>query len=421
MDDYFKKLLDNIELTSNQKEDAKTKYNWVCETVHWYFYENEYDWKTKYLFGSYKKKTNIRPIIPEQDVDVLIKLPEEIYNQYDSHEWNWQSELIRKIKNILKDTYTTTDGIKWWWKVILIEFSDWTHNIELLPAFEKEDWTFIIPNTSDWGSWESFDPRKEIKEFFDSNSETWWLTCKLSKIIKKWSREVTSFTVKSYKLEEFVIAFLWQYDYNIQSYHTIVKNFFEYLLDNIDDDNYSYVETALNRAKKATQFIEEEKYESAVDEWKKIFWSEFPSSSSVYNEIKKIIRSEKEQFIEDLFEVKINNSYQFSIDCRVEIDWFRTNLLSFFIANKTRLWKKKSLEFIIDKCNIPEPYEIKWKVRNFWSEAEENWQLRWEIVKDDWRERKKETTSYRWDHIVECYVIKNNICVARSQIKVPIN
>jgi hypothetical protein len=83
MEEYFNKFLENIELTSNQKEDAKTKYKGVCKKIHDYYYENEYNGNTTFLFGSYKKKTNIRPIISEQDVDVLIKLPIEIYNQYN--------------------------------------------------------------------------------------------------------------------------------------------------------------------------------------------------------------------------------------------------------------------------------------------------------------------------------------------------
>lgn len=114
MNDYFQKLLDKLELTPVQKDDAKTKYGGVCKAVHDYFYDCEYDGSTKFLFGSYRKKTNIRPLVPEQDVDVLVKLPYEVYERYDAHAGNGQSELLRKIRDILSEKYVTTDNIKSW-------------------------------------------------------------------------------------------------------------------------------------------------------------------------------------------------------------------------------------------------------------------------------------------------------------------
>ena len=61
-----------------------------------------------------------------------------------------------------------------------------------------------------------------------------------------------------------------------------------------------------------------------------------------------------------------------------------------------------------------------WKVRNFGSEAENLGQLRGEIVADEGNRKKKEETRYSGEHFVECYVIKNGICVARDKIMVPI-
>jgi hypothetical protein len=164
----------------------------------------------------------------------------------------------------------------------------------------------------------------------------------------------------------------------------------------------------------------EDKYESAVEEWKKIFWKEFPATLSVYSEVQKSIRSDKEQFIEDLVRMAINPTYRIKIDCQISMDGFRDHPLSYFLSKDIKINKRKNLEFFISEINIPEPFSIKWKVRNFWKESEDAWQLRGEITNDFWKFNKKETTSYRWDHIVECYVIKNNTCVARSSIKVPV-
>lgn len=68
----FKKFIDNITLTSNQQDDAKKKYTGVCETLYKHYYgDGKYDSNKQFLFGSYKTKTNVRPLTSDQDVDVL--------------------------------------------------------------------------------------------------------------------------------------------------------------------------------------------------------------------------------------------------------------------------------------------------------------------------------------------------------------
>jgi len=65
MKKQFKNFNKNIRLTDKQEEDAKTKYDGVCKSLHNYYYPNKkYDGSTKFLFGSYKK---------EQILDQLLK------------------------------------------------------------------------------------------------------------------------------------------------------------------------------------------------------------------------------------------------------------------------------------------------------------------------------------------------------------
>lgn len=79
------------------------------------------------------------------------------------------------------------------------------------------------------------------------------------------------------------------------------------------------------------------------------------------------------------------------------------------------------MTFKIIKSNIPEPFQVKWKVRNFGKEAMDANDLRGEIMDDDGSKTKIENTKYSGEHYVECYIIKNNICIAKSKILVPIS
>ncbi|SYZ71958.1 hypothetical protein TRIP_C20073 [Candidatus Zixiibacteriota bacterium] len=127
-------------------------------------------------------------------------------------------------------------------------------------------------------------------------------------------------------------------------------------------------------------------------------------------------REANEQFLTD-FGIITNLQYSVRINANVTQDGFRPFKL---LGSRFPLKKYKSLEFIVEYCSVPEPYEIKWKVKNTGAEARRIGQLRGEIYDDDGYRRRKESTKYWGNHYVECYVIKNGVCVAADHIDVDI-
>ena len=111
---------------------------------------------------------------------------------------------------------------------------------------------------------------KEIKEIKNSNLET-GRTKALIRMIKKWS-ENCSVKLKSYEIENAVLDFFSFYKNIEEDYSITVRDFFEFFYDTIPDDSMkSYIMTALNRAKKACTFADNNEIENSVNEWKKIF------------------------------------------------------------------------------------------------------------------------------------------------------
>lgn len=287
MQKQFTQFADNIRLTANQEADAKTKYDGVCTKLHTSYYDNDYDGKTKLLFGSYKTKTNVRPITENQDVDVLFKIPKATYDKFKAYESNGPSALLQEVKGFLNEKYTTTDEIKAWGKIVQVKFADNAHNVEVLPAFEEEDGTFTIPNSENGGSWDKFDPREQITLFQNSNSTTNGLTAELTRMIKTWVDNTSTCNYKSYKLLGDVMKFLetnFKTGADYSDYSNVVKTFFEFLNNNCDEEIQSFVKTAFDRAKKAYDFEKDEKPKEASEEWRKIFGfegkSEFPLVTS---------------------------------------------------------------------------------------------------------------------------------------------
>lgn len=198
----FLQFYENIKLTPSQREDAITKHAGVCRKLHDYYYPTiEYNGDTKLLIGSYGKHTHIRPA---RDIDVIFMLPPEKFEKYNDNQSNSQSQLLQDIKNILEEKYPNTP-IKAFGKVVVLEFADTKHNVELLPAWENEDGTFTIPNSESGGYWEQWDPRSEIQRIKDSDFKT-GKTKSLIRIIKKWSENCT-IKLKSYEIENKVLDF----------------------------------------------------------------------------------------------------------------------------------------------------------------------------------------------------------------------
>ena len=84
--------------------------------------------------------------------------------------------------------------------------------------------------------------------------------------------------------------------------------------------------------------------------------------------------------------------------------------------------KKLWLRFKV-KTNTPQPYDVRWQVANTGWEAIQASQLRGDFYKcDEGTDNMRwESTAYAGTHLVEAFIIKNGICVARSgqkQVKI---
>jgi len=404
----FEQFYENIKLTPPQREDAKRKYNGVCKKLHDYYYPDiEYTGNTKLLIGSYGKHTNIRP---PRDVDVLFIMPDDKFKQYDDNESNGQSQLLQDIKNILSEKYTTTDKIKGWGKVVLIQFSDGTHNVELLPAWERDDEKFVIPNSEKGGFWEIWDPKSEIKKINDSDNETEGKTRPLIRMIKKWS-ENCSVKLGSFQIENKVLDFLMEYEHENKEYSILVRDFFNYFQGNADEETEGHLKTAYNRARKACDFESSGEIDKATEEWKKIFSDDFPTAkgegSKSLQEVKPILADYSH--CEPL-------RWHYTGGNKVSIDAFtytkeKTKRLGGINSDGRNLRAGLALKYIA-KTNAVGNFEYYWQVVNTGKAARLADDLRGKFFEGErihW-----EHTRYPGKHWIECFIVQGDICIARS-------
>ena len=215
---------------------------------------------------------------------------------------------------------------------------------------------------------------------------------------------------------------------SVASYDLMCRDFFKYLSDEPNKDYYlalgSNQRVAVkakfqSKAKKAYELsldaINAGESPSANKKWKKIFGRPLTIQESQSSTIS--FRN-TEQFIEDSYPIDIR--FNVKLECEVSQNGFREALLRTMLAKKLQLQSNKKLKFYISYINVPGEYIIKWKVLNRGVVAEQRDCIRGDIVLDKGFQNKEENTTFNGEHIVECYVIQNNVVVAKDHIKVPI-
>ncbi len=161
-------------------------------------------------------------------------------------------------------------------------------------------------------------------------------------------------------------------------------------------------------------FAETDKAESLAI-WQSVFGTGFKAPSSTDSKSVEASLSkarDTEEFLDQTYgiPIQIDPRYKLRITSRVlPQQGFRHYSLR-TQGNKVRAGR--NLRFEVERITVPAPYDVYWKVKNRGEEAVRRDCLRGQIVADGGRLRKDEPTAFRGNHYVECYVVKNGVCVA---------
>ena len=166
--------------------------------------------------------------------------------------------------------------------------------------------------------------------------------------------------------------------------------------------------------------------EDALQAWYGFFnhdyWNEQVSETSSYSLAtvqKSAVRSfvDTEQFIEDLFPV--NLCYSVNVSCTVSGNGWRPRPIRDFLSMLQKFLPHNfEIKCEVASTSVPYPYDVYWKVKNVGPEAERRNQLRGQIVKKG--NSIIEHSNFFGNHYIECYIVKNGVCVAKKRIDIPI-
>ncbi|WP_348524552.1 nucleotidyltransferase [Pigmentibacter sp. JX0631] len=422
----FEKFLENLKI--DNEDIISSRYAEITASLNKYFRDTESKTNNSLQVGSYGRHTAIKDI---SDLDMIYFLPQDQWERFKTK----QSYLLQETKKAIKERYPNTemsgDG-----QVVTVSFTD-GQTFEILPAFEEDDGSFKYPDTNDGGSWKNTDPRKEIDAISELNKKKNGNLRELCKMARAWKNK-HGIEMGGLLIDTLSYNFLNDTtDYDEKSYSSfdsLVKDFFNYLLNLPSEQTYYYAPGSKQRVnvKKSFQKKAKEAYdlclkaieakgsEGVNKKWIKIFGKPFPLASSDKDEKRdsEINYDNTEEFIEDRYPIDIR--YHIKLDCEVTQNGVRNFWLLEKLDRIFKLRPKNNLLFKVIENDIPEPFELKWKVLNKGIEAQKRNLIRGQILDDAGYLNRNEETQFRGDHIVECYAIKNGVVVAKDSILVPI-
>ena len=375
------------------------------------------------MVGSYGRYTAIRGV---SDLDMIFILPSALRASYTDE--NGPRRLLKRVRDVLNDRYPSTD-IRVDQCVVRVQFVTGKFKFEVQPAFENEDGSFAFPDTV--GGWKITKPRAEITATKTRNHRTSNNMRHLARMVRAW-KNANGVAMGGLLVDTLVHRFFsstTEYDGRGTAWFDwMVRDFFEFLMNEPEQEYYLALGSNQRvmvkkpfqaKARKAynccLEAIDEAGEASANQKWRQVFGTSVPlatveSARSFDN---------TEEFIEDRFPVDITDSV--TIDCEVTQNGWRPASLREMLRRKSLLRANKALKFEVVECSVSSPYDLKWKVLNRGPEAERRNMIRGQIVGSSHSNTRLEHSEFQGGHVVECYVIKDGVVVARGRIDVPIS
>ncbi|MEJ5946995.1 hypothetical protein WDZ17_17000 [Pseudokineococcus basanitobsidens] len=423
--DIFDALLTNLKVGDTASMVAARRDE-IAKALNKDFYGAEGSTTHKLMIGSFGRHTAIRGV---SDLDLIFILPADMRPTYNGE--SGPRRILERVRDDLKARYTKTD-VRVDQCVVRIQFASNAFMFEIQPAFENTDGSFDYPDTKA-EQWKVTKPREEIAATKACNDRTSTNMRHLARMVRAWKNN-TGVNMGGLLIDTLVHKFFSHTsDYDSAgagSFAYMARDFFAFLRDEPEQDYYlalgsqqrvhvkaKFQPKAQKAYNRCLEAIELEGKSSANKKWREVFGSSVPLSTST-SEASRSFR-DTEEYIEDRLPVDVTESV--SIDCKVTQDGFRPTWLRAMRRDGFLLRANKALRFVVTECSCEQPYEVKWKVLNSGPEAERRDMIRGQIVSSSKAGVRIEHSDFKGEHVVECYVVKDGVVVARDRIEVPIS
>ncbi|MDO4913415.1 MAG: nucleotidyltransferase [Bifidobacteriaceae bacterium] len=416
--DLFTEVLANLKVSNReeigQRRDALTK------ALNEEFRSVGDETNHRLMVGSFGRHTSINGC---SDLDMVYILPQSLKTSYSSEEGP-RRVLERTRKAMMKHYPSTTMEVRR--LVVCVKFADFMFEVQ--PVFEDEDGSFLFPDTYK-KTWRTTNPRAEIDEFKDFNEATAGSLRKLCRLTRAW-KDKHAVKMGGLLIDTLAYDFLQDHDeyWAKCNLAIMLRDFFAWVAGQENREFYyapgsnqkvfvkhGFRKKASAALKLADEALAAQDESQLAERWRLVLAKVVPISDAEQDADLDYI--DTEEFIEDFFTEEL--SYSLEVGCKVTYGGIQLSLDQ-WLKKYGKLQHDCNLRFNIQSHNVPEPFEVRWKVLNRGAEARRLNMIRGTIIEGSAVHAHVETTMFRGNHYVECYLICNGLLVARSRIDVPI-
>jgi hypothetical protein len=285
----FRKFLENLQIPDETAMNRQFKK--IAAKINSDYWNLRSDSRNTYYIGSYGRGTAIKG---NSNINIMVVLPPAEFKRIDEYEGNGQFILLRELKEKLLDIFPDTFMKEDEKGEVMVPLSKGIIT-EVIPAFASNKGNYLYPNISHFGSWNEFNPLREIEVINNLNYEYGGKVKHLARMMRAW-KYTHQVHLPGMLLDTLVMDFMEEWEGKDKSYlfyGRMVLAFFEYLAGKRDEQELYYAkgsnrelqkeqpfgDSANNAYKKVLQTLHYEDvqdHKQANQGWREIFGSYFP-------------------------------------------------------------------------------------------------------------------------------------------------
>ncbi len=286
----FKKFVENLQI--DNEVIINRRFKKIAQKINLDYWNIRSDSRNTYFIGSYGRGTAIKGT---GTINILVVLPPEHLERIYNCEGNGQLYLLRELQDKMMEIFPETIMKEEEKGEVIIPFQDGMI-FEIIPAFTNSRGNYFYPNIAEGGSWNEFNPLKEIEAVNSMNYEYAGKIKHLARMMRAW-KHANNVPLPGMLLDTLVMNFMEEWEGKERSYlfyGSMILAFFEYLAGKRDDQEHWYAKgsnrelirtglfgdaanTAYKEIVEVLNCEEEGDYVRADAGWTQIFGRYFPS------------------------------------------------------------------------------------------------------------------------------------------------
>lgn len=240
---------------TNLKIDNQSVINSRCQEIiriiNSKYWKIKSDTRNLHYLGSYGRETAIRGL---SNINILALLPRQVYQDFFSRPGNVQEALLLELRDTLRKSYPDTFINEP--KYLIVPFPDGM-KIEIIPGFsDPRKSNIIYPEPNGEGSWQSFNPLREIEVINEYNYNYSGKIRHLARITRAWKNQ-HQVPIPGILIDTMVMMFMDEWEENQGSfayYGEMVQDFMEYLAGRKREQLHWYAKGSNRRIEREEDF-----------------------------------------------------------------------------------------------------------------------------------------------------------------------